>query len=1273
MKILNLSDSIKKTFRRQSIASNDFNRFLSALKSLIANVNDEQTEEMQKGHLTDFLKNSFYSNYIVGPAEGNIDLAIRLDNNVSSNVAVVFEVKSTTNTQEMISLESLNRKALQELVLYYLRERDNGNNDIKYLVVTNLIDFFIFDAQLFERLFFKNKQLLTEYRDFAAGRKTSSKTDFFYREIAAKYIGEIYDDLEFTHFSLINYKHLIRNGERSRKLAELYRIFNPIHLLKLPFLNDSNSLNSAFYKELLHLIGLAEYKENGKVVIRRVQDHPNDASLIENTINIVQSDGVIPSYITGRTRNERLFNAAMELNITWINRILFLKLLEAQLINYHKGDQSYRFLTYERIPDFDTLNRLFFQVLGVEEDFRSQTVKDQFPRIPYLNSSLFEVSKPERDIIRMSNLSQSELMPLYSHSVLLKDERFRKAKNLPFLQYLFAFLDAYDFASEGSDEIQEKSKTLINASVLGLIFEKINGYKDGSVFTPGFITSYMCRESITKVVVDKFNAKYGWKLSSYEQLLNADLPNIDEANQLINSITLCDPAVGSGHFLVSALNEIIHIKYELGILLDVEGKRIKKSEYIVSIENDELIVSDVDGELWSYNPVNPESRRIQQALFNEKRTIIESCLFGVDINPNSVNICRLRLWIELLKNAYYTPESNFTRLETLPNIDINIKCGNSMLHQYELTGKLEFPKIKEYRELVRRYKTSKSKEDKRELESRIAAIKTAFTDLLNERNPVVSSYRKAEARLNFITSQTLFDGNGASREEQRRRKQEKADAEKAFKEAKAALDKAKTNAFFQSGFEWRIEFPEILDDKGSFVGFDLIIGNPPYLKEGRVDKEVFTKLKYSPYYVGKMDIWYMFACYGIDLLKPNGYLSFIATNNWVTNDGALKLRKKISQDSQILQLCDFGGLFVFDTASIQTMILIAQKNSAPESYVFDYRRINPDATNRELINFSLNKIENDEIQYILPTFSRTKLANSLFSFAVGPKETLLEKIANIGSFHLNIDSSKDEISSGIDVLQDKLNKKNHFILQPCSHNVGDGIFVLSDEEKQLLTFLPNELEIIKPFYTSTEISRYLANSENREWIIYAGASLNKRIEDFPNIKKHLDDFIPILTSVNKPYGLHRTRARESFEGEKILVHRKSVGRPAFSYVEFDSFVSRTFMVIKSNRINLKFLTGLLNSKLVEFWLRNRGKMQGANFQLDKEPLQQIPIVKPSIDKQQLVADLVSQIISAKRCDKNADTSALERQIDFIVYRLYGLSSSDILMIDPNIDILQTNS
>ncbi len=1268
MKVLKPQDSIKKTYRRQSIAAKDFNNFISALKALLANVNDEQTEEMQKGHLTDFLNGSFYSDYIVGPAEGNIDLAIRLDNRADSNVAVIFEVKSTTNNHEMISLDSLNRKALQELVLYFFREREGGNTDIRYLVVTNLIEFFIFDAQLFERLFYKNKRLVNEYRDFTAGRKTCSKTDFFYKEIAAKYIDEVYDDLEFTHFSLNDYKHLIRNGERSRKLADLYRIFNPTHLLKLPFLNDSNSLNSAFYKELLHLIGLSEYKENGKVVIKRVQENPNIASLLENTINIIQSDAVIPSYITGKDHNERLFNAAMELNITWINRVLFLKLLESQLINYHKGDQSYRFLTFEKITDFDTLNRLFFQVLGVEENARSSIVKEQFPKVPYLNSSLFEVTQPERDMIRMSNLSQTELLPIYGHSVLYKDERYRKTKAMPFLQYLFAFLDAYDFASEGNDEIQERSKTLINASVLGLIFEKINGYKDGSVFTPGFITSYMCRESLTKVVVDKFNDNYNWKLTSYEQLLNADLPSIEEANKLINSITICDPAVGSGHFLVSALNEIIHIKYELGVLLDARSNRIKKNDYIVSIENDELIISDADGELWSYNPHNPESRRIQQALFNEKRIIIENCLFGVDINPNSVNICRLRLWIELLKNAYYTPESGFTHLETLPNIDINIKCGNSMLHQYELTGKLEFPKIKEYRELVRRYKTSKSKEDKQELESKIASVKSAFTDLLSDRNPVVAAFRKAEALLTFLNGRSLFDGNGASRDEQRRRKQEKDEAEKAYKKAAVAYRKAKANAFFQSGFEWRIEFPEILDDKGSFVGFDLIIGNPPYLKEGRVDKDVFTKLKYSPYYVGKMDIWYMFACYGIDLLKPNGYLAFIATNNWVTNSGASCLRNKIISETRILEMYDFSSVFVFDTASIQTMIMMFQKDEKSDNYSFAYAQLLEHANLQDAESLLSESTSNNIIR-IQPKVARENLQNKFLRFS--NQDDLLSRIENKSDFFL----SQDEVSQGIVPNPDIVNSRNikylsTELIQEYNISVGSPVFVLPMNYPLTLTDL--EEDYVKPVYEPAELQKFHIGEPTLK-ILYLTSQNSSDDRDIPNLKNHLWKFHQIMEKRReniegrlKYYQLHWPRNIENFaEGEKILVPRKCI-LPSFCFTTKEAFVLMACNVIRTNRVDMRYLSGLLNSKLICFWLRHRGKMQGANFQLDKEPLQQIPIVQPPADIQQQVADLVSQIISAKSTNKDADTSVLEQHIDLIVYRLYGLNYSDASIIDPNI-------
>ena len=335
--------------------------------------------------------------------------------------------------------------------------------------------------------------------------------------------------------------------------------------------------------------------------------------------------------------------------ITWINRILFIKLLEAQLINYHKGDRCFAFLNWEKVPSYQELNNLFFNVLARKYSDRQGKEKEVFAKVPYLNSSLFEPTEMEQQTIFISNLTEEKL-PIFSETVLKDSQGKKRRGELNSLEYLFEFLDAYDFSSEGSEAIQEDNKTLINASVLGLIFEKINGYKDGSYFTPGFITMYMCRETISRAVVQKFNDIKSWNCQNLEQLYDK-ITDKQEANQIINSLKVCDPAVGSGHFLVSALNEIIAIKSELKILLDRKGKTLR--DYQVAVVNDELVITDDDGELFEYYPHNQESQRVQETIFHEKQTIIENCLFGVDINPNSVKLCQLRLWIELLKNAYY--------------------------------------------------------------------------------------------------------------------------------------------------------------------------------------------------------------------------------------------------------------------------------------------------------------------------------------------------------------------------------------------------------------------------------------------------------------------------------------------------------------------------------------------------------------------------------------------------------------------------------------------
>ena len=569
----------------------------------------------------------------------------------------------------------------------YLRYSITHKKVLKHLVVTNINEWFVFDEHLFERIFARNKKFVKQFQDFEAGKKS---TNVFYNEIAAPFINDIEQEIDFTFFDIREYEKPLRNDnpKDDNKLISLFKLLSPEHLLKLPFANDSNSLDKRFYGELLHIIGLSETKEGSKKLINRnKKGERNTGTFLENAIIQLDSLDKInrldnPSHF-GANQEERLFNVGLELSITWVNRILFLKLLEAQLKTYHKGDKSYEFLSIDKIQNYDDLNSLFFQVLAKQQSERNEDVTELFEKVPYLNSSLFEPTNVEHGTLFISNLPDDKTIPIYSSTILKSESGKKRTGKLSTLEYLFDFLNAYDFSSEGKEKIQEDNKTLINASVLGLIFEKINGYKDGSFFTPGFITMYMCRETIRKSVFQKFNEIKDWKNKDIDSLYDK-IEDRQEANDIINSLKICDPAVGSGHFLVSALNEMIAVKNDLKILQDRDGKRLK--EYQFEVVNDELIITDEDGELFEYNPTNKESQRIQEALFHEKQTIIENCLFGVDINPNSVKICRLRLWIELLKNAYY---KNERELETLPNIDINIKCGNSLISRFELNSDLK--------------------------------------------------------------------------------------------------------------------------------------------------------------------------------------------------------------------------------------------------------------------------------------------------------------------------------------------------------------------------------------------------------------------------------------------------------------------------------------------------------------------------------------------------------------------------------------------------------
>lgn len=1243
IKILKPRKAINKAFLKIKPNRTEIESFKTNLIELLDRTNDTESEEFHKNLVSDFLKDTYYKNNHFINTKGRNDLVIHNGNKAKSTVGVIIEAKKPTNKAEMLTKEKINVKAFQELVLYYLRERITHKNlEIKYLVATNIYEWFIFDSNVFEKQFAQNKGLVKQFNDFENGRLAGKTTDFFYKEIAEPFINGLKNDIEFTFFDIREYEKPLRNDnpKDDNKLISLFKLLSPEHLLKLPFANDSNSLDKRFYGELLHIIGLSETKDGSKKLIERnKKGERNTGSFLENAIIQLDSLDKInrldnPSHF-GTTQEERLFNVGLELSITWINRILFLKLLEAQLKTYHKGDKSYEFLSIDKIQNYDDLNSLFFQVLAKQQSERNEDVTELFAKVPYLNSSLFEPTGIEHGTLFISNLRDDKTIPIYSSTVLKSESGKKRTGNLSTLEYLFEFLNAYDFSSEGKEEIQEDNKTLINASVLGLIFEKINGYKDGSFFTPGFITMYMCRETIRKAVIQKFNETKDWNCKDIDSLYDK-IEDRQEANNIINSLKICDPAVGSGHFLVSALNEMIAIKNDLKVLQDREGKRLK--EYQFEVVNDELIVTDEDGELFEYNPTNKENQRIQETLFHEKQTIIENCLFGIDINPNSVKICRLRLWIELLKNAYYKNESE---LETLPNIDINIKCGNSLISRFDLDADLKKAlksskwTIDSYRIAVDTYRNAQNKEQKRAMEKLIDDIKNDFRSEISLNDPKVKKLKKLQGEIFGMTNQTqMFE---LSRKEKIAWNKKLKKLSEDSKKLEIIIEEIKNNKIYEEAFEWRFEFPEVLDDNGDFVGFDAIIGNPPYIRqEGITDLKPYLQSNYKTY-SGRADLYVYFYEKGITLLKSNGVFCFITPNKFFRAKYGVDLKKYLDTELNISNIIDFGELPVFEEASTFPMIFIAKKT----------------------------KLERTDFYYTLIK-ELGSIKENVFQAIKANSYVLESKNINGANWNLN----KPHIS---DLINKLLNNK--ILLKDIEEiNLYSGIktgyndaFWINDEIKnKLISENPNSIELIKPLCRGTDIRKWQVTNEDLN-IIYTHSETE--IEKYPAVKDYLFQFKDRLKkrAVKQPWWqLQQAQNRDGIWDNPKILYPDICKESRFTLDQKSIYSDMKGFVLTSSS---KFILALLNSSLIWWYLKQICAVlgdpdKGGRLQLKSQYIEKIPIVNCQDEK------LISKInLLVDNClDNPKNCRESENEIDNIIYELYDLNEEEIEIIEQNVKI-----
>ncbi|HEB8036208.1 TPA: class I SAM-dependent DNA methyltransferase [Campylobacter jejuni] len=1248
--LLNEKDFFNPYYRKKQIMQNEFDIFNKALMQYLERLESSQSENedyLVANALSPFLTMLNFKTHIKTKQKGKseIDLSISKDE-FSKDLEVLIEAKKP-NSKEFITHTKVNSKALHETILYYFRNREYSFS-LKFIIITDFYKFYIFKISEFEELFYKNPSFKKLFEEFCNPNSLfKGNTEEFYKEVA-KLIENSKENLKGFLIDLTFLKD--KQKSNFKKLASIFKTFHRDFLLGEFNPNDANSLNNAFYKELLYILGLYESKQNSKLIITKSEESKEEQGTFYTAIN--------------SKLKEENFETILKLLILWLNRILFLKLIESNLVRFN-DDKNLKFLNFKKIPDFDKLSELFFEVLAKEKSTRK---KSEFAYLPYLNSSLFEKQSIE-NTLEISSLSNDLKLFYYKNTVLKDDKCKAKKGQVGLLEYLFEFLDSFDFGSDDEQSEILSQKELISSSVLGNVFEKLNGYKEGSFYTPSFITSYMCKESITKVVLDKFNAQFDLDAKDISELRRSLRKEDKKAQkELLNSIKICDPAVGSGHFLVSALNVMLSIYDELNLF---------DEEFYLEVQNDEILITGRKGEFIEYKrPKTPKDKAhlIQQELFHTKKDIIENNLFGVDINPNSCEITKLRLWIELLKHSFYQSfdDETYHDLKTLPNIDINIKCGNSLVSYFE-TGKSlnHYPNIKErmgkYKRIVKDYKegfyTDKSRINQEIKNLKISFKNFCFADKFKKEmkgfNDKCEKYSKKygnflavdDENLKFFVSAnlTLFDFD-------------EKEATKEFANLKKEYDNI-FNLESNHPFEWRFEFPEILDDDGNFKGFDLIIGNPPYIKEND-NKDLFTNTKKLRTYQGKMDIWYHFVGRGFDILKNNGYLAFIATNNWVTNSGAKKLRNIVLEESQILSLVDFSSFMVFDSASIQTMIMQFQKIKPPKNYEFHFAKITTQTPIYEdVINLLKNeKTQNNEILSI--NLTPKKFIDKTLNFTKSDYEELFNKIQKYGKFYLE----ESEVAQGIVYPQENINKKSLEILGNNFY-LGQGIQKLTNEEVENLNLLKNEKILLKPIFESDNIQKYFVKRYNYFWVIYTNSSFKNpnSMDNYPNLKKHLDKFQNVITSDNKPYGLHRARDEKFFTGSpRIVALRKCVGEPKFSYVDFDCYVSATFYVIKTQRINVKYLTAILNSKLIAFWLKHKGKMQGNNYQIDKEPLLNIPIVTIN-SKNQKIADelinLVDEILKVKEQDKNANTQELENKINSLVYKLYDLTEEEIKIIE----------
>lgn len=1278
---LSYKDFLNPFYAKAPILDNTYQNFLQSLESYRQNLlkNQNQNEDaLVANALKPFLESLGFTTQVKAKQKGKSEIDLAITQN--DTIEVIFEVKKP-NSNDFFTPNNPNCKALHECILYYLRECKNANSSLKFIIITDCYHFYIFSAKDFEKLFHKNKEFQKLFENFQNPNSLlKGNTDEFYKEAKSLLDSLAYaQSLQTSFNSSLDSNEVSLNGlfwdltpllapqsaesqESKDNPAFLtsFKIFNKDFLLDCFNPNDANDLNKKFYDELLYILGLTQSTQNGKAIIQESRESQ-------------ASEGTLFYAIKSKLTNKD-FEDIIQYIILWLNRILFLKLIESNLVRFN-NDTTLKFLNYEKIDSFDKLSELFFEILA--KDYTQRNKKSLFTYLPYLNSSLFQ-KQPIENTLQISQLNNDLTLKYYKNTQ-IKDTNYKpKSGEVKLLEYLFTFLNSFDFGHISTDEEHSIThKDLINYSVLGSVFERLNGYKEGSYYTPAYITYYMCKQSLEKVVLDKFNAFLDSDEKSLESLSNLlfikikqNLSQKDEiikqAREILLSIKICDPAVGSGYFLATALNVMLEIFSKLNLLGNI----------MLEIQNDEIFVRNSRFEIIEYKRPTTEqdpNHKIQKELFTLKKQIIESCLFGVDINPNSCEIARLRLWIELLKHSYYTLDSSLDKsihaLQTLPNIDINIKCGNSLISYFEVNENNSQGKprentlkwlmaqdtgfannfkeqIKIYKESVNAYK--EALKDKKELINTIENIKELFKSTLLTTMKDYKNLKKNLGEFVSIYGDSAFDMETPFGMEMLRitRKQnfrfqpdlENLEPRKLDPKGQKLLESIHND--FESlekirtsqSFEWRFAFPEVLDNNGNFKGFDLVIGNPPYISAPSqlentnlaLQRQTISNLKKYKSLYQKWDLYIPFIELGISkLCKENAICAMIIPYPFTNQLYAKVLRDMITTSFNLYELADLQGIKVFDSAVVTNCIIFVSKQKFKNKITIS------NANENLKIQATLEKTYDELIQD-----QKTLVFNTT---AQNRKADKHQNLNTLGDFCY--------ISYGLRPNSDEKTAKGEFKKDDLISNVKDKIHC-----KEYIEAKDMEKYAIKRI-------RYLEYNTPR--------SPSKLCRPtFPQLYENEKIMVNTIGKISCIFDTNNIIHNHSLTSCVLWKDLKGVENNSISgSVKKFSRFSRKEMEKLSLNMNLKYILGILNSKYANILLAN---IRGDSINIYPEYLRKLPIPKIDSTNKALsdeIISLVEQILDSKAKDPTTDTKELESHIDSLVYKLYHLTKDEIKIIE----------